>query len=69
MKPSTTKNKVTPTGKPYIVVEVGDILFFGGSLQKVYEVTDVRGSRCFHNEIDLFQLWKDSNVLPIVFEK
>lgn len=31
MKPSATKNKTTATGFQYVLVELGDFLFFGGS--------------------------------------
>lgn len=71
MKISERNRIHEPTGKPYITVFVGDILFFGGKVQKYYEVTHMepRTARPFHNEIDLWELWKTTNELPIVFEK
>lgn len=69
MKISQTQNKVTDKGLPYCVVFVGDVLFFGGNIQKYYEVTKIEKSRCFHNDTDLFQLEQDTKIVPIVFEK
>lgn len=70
MKPSATKNLTSNTGKPYCLVELGDFLFFGGDVQKMFEVTgfDER-SRPLSGETDLFQLQKDTEILPINFEK
>ncbi len=68
MKPST-RNKIAPNGKPLLLIYMGDILFFGGELQQWYTVDEIKDSRPFSEGIDLFQLWKDTNVLPVIFEK
>ncbi len=65
MKPSITKNRILPNGKPMAFVEVGDVLFFEGTGQQFYEVTEVKNSRSYCGEIDLFELWKETGKLPI----
>lgn len=62
MKVSTTKN-TEQHGYQIVFVEVGDVLYFNSKMQ--FEVTEFKGSRPFHNEIDLFQLWKDTGIHPI----
>lgn len=70
MKPSTSKNLTSNTGKPYCLVELGDFLFFGGDVQQMFEVTGFdKNARPLSGETDLFQLQKDSGILPINFEK
>lgn len=64
----STRN-VQTCGRTVLIIFVGDVLFFGGSIQKYYEVTDVIGSRPYSNGVDLFQMWKDSGELPILMEK
>ena len=66
MKFSPARNLTTDCGRPLIIVEVGVGLFFGDSLQKTFIVDEIRGSRPFSAGVDLFQLWKDTNVHPIV---
>ena len=66
MKPSATKNKTTATGFQYVLVELGDFLFFGGT--EFYKVTHFRNGRPMSNNIDLIELEKVKG-LPIVFEK
>lgn len=65
----SARNMLSDTGVPYALVYVGDVLFFGGNLQKYYQVThmDKRG-RPFHNNVDLFELEKSSGLQSIVFE-
>ncbi len=57
MKPSVTKNRIF-NGHPITFVEIGDQLFFGGSIQKMYEVTSMKNGRSYSGEIDLFELSK-----------
>lgn len=57
MRISKTKNR-TFYGVPVTFVEVGDQLFFGGSIQETYEVTHIDGGRPFCGKIDLFKLSK-----------
>ncbi len=66
MKVSKTKNTVQH-GHQVIFIEIGDVLYFDPDRQ--FEVTDIKGSRPFHNDIDLFQLWKDTGIHPIVLTK
>lgn len=68
MKPSATKNRISGQ-KPYAVVELGDTLFFGEDIQQFYVVDSFRQERPYSGDVDLFQLTKDSKILPIVFEK
>jgi len=63
MKYSTSKN-TTQYGRPFVFVEEGDILYFDS--EREYLVTEIKGSRPFHNELDLFQLWKDTGIHPVV---
>ncbi len=63
MKYSTTKNTFQ-YDRQIIFVEIGDVLYFDPERQ--FEVTEVKNSRPFHNEIDLWQLWKDTGIHPIV---
>lgn len=66
MKFDFKRNLITDCGRPLIIVEVGCRLFFGDSLQKTFVVDEIKDSRPFSNGTDLFQLWKDTNVHPIV---
>lgn len=68
MKFSPKRNLTTKCNRPLILVEIGVGLFFGDSIQKTFIVDEIRGSRPFSEGIDLFQLWKDSNIHPIVLE-
>lgn len=61
------KNKTTQTGVEYVLVELGDKLWFGGSLQQMFTVEEFINERPHSNGVDLFQLWKDTKVLPINF--
>lgn len=64
MKYSTTKNTYQ-SGHQIIFVEVGDVLYFDIEIGQ-FEVTEIRGSRPFNGETDLFQLWKNTGVHPVV---
>jgi hypothetical protein len=64
MKPSTTKNR-TFYGHAVTFVEIGDKLFFGGDIQKMYEVTHMKNGRSFSGDIDLFELAKREQ--PVCF--
>lgn len=64
MKPSTTKNR-TFYGVPVTFAEIGDKLFFGGSIQKMYEVTHIKNGRTYSGEVDLFELSKQEQ--PVCF--
>ena len=66
MKVSTTKNTFQ-YNRPIVFVEVGDVLYF--DVERSYLVTEIKNSRPFHNEIDLFQLWKDTGIHPINLTK
>lgn len=66
MKVSRTKNTVQH-GHQVIFIEIGDVLYFEPG--KEFLVTEIKGSRPFHYEIDLFQLWKDTGIHPIVLTK
>lgn len=57
MKPSVTKNR-TFKGIPVTFAEIGDHLFFGGSVQKTYEVTSMKNGRAYSGDVDLFELAK-----------
>lgn len=59
------KNKTTESGVDYVLVELGDKLWFGGTIQIMYTVDEFINERPHSNGIDLFQLWKDTAVLPI----
>ena len=61
------KNKTTTTGVEYVLVELGDKLWFGGSIQKMFVVDEFINERPHSTGTDLFQLWKDSKILPINF--
>jgi hypothetical protein len=63
MKYSTTKNTIQH-GVQIAFVEIGDVLYFDADRQ--FQVTEIRGSRPFNNETDLFQLWKDTGIHPVV---
>ncbi len=63
MKYSTTKNTFQ-YNRPIVFVEVGDVLYFDTNQE--YLITQIKDSRPFHNEIDLFQMWKDTGIHPIV---
>ena len=64
MKVSTTKNTIQH-GHQIVFVEVGDVLYFNPEIGQ-FEVTSFKDSRPFHNEIDLFQIWKNTGIHPIV---
>jgi hypothetical protein len=64
MKVSTTKNTIQ-YNKQIIFVEVGDVLYFDTKIGQ-FEVTEIKGSRPFNDETDLFQLWKDTGIHPVV---
>tara|TARA_R110000868_G_scaffold12456_7_gene59549 strand:+ start:15343 stop:15561 length:219 start_codon:yes stop_codon:yes gene_type:complete len=64
MKPSATKNR-TFYGRPVTFVEIGDQLFFGGNIQKMYTVTHMKDGRTFSDDIDLTTLSKKEQ--PICF--
>lgn len=66
MKFDPKRNLTTDCNRPLILVEIGVGLFFGDSIQKTFIVDEIRGSRPFSGEIDLFQLWKDTGVHPVV---
>lgn len=66
---SQTKNLTTANGYNYVIVELGDILFFGGNVQKFLEVTHFENERPMSDSIDLIQFEKETGILPIVFEK
>ena len=63
MKYSTTKNTLQH-GQQIVFVEVGDVLYFDANRQ--FEVTEIRGSRPFNGETDLFQLWQEIGIHPVV---
>lgn len=69
LKISTWRNKTTNKGVPYVITEVGVVLFFGGSIQKYYEITHCHNERPYSNEIDLFNLAKETGICPIVLDK
>lgn len=69
MKFDPTRNLVTDCGRPLILVEVGTVLFFGPEPDHKFEVTEVRGSRPFSGELDLFQHWKNTRIHPVVLTK
>lgn len=69
LKISTWRNKITNTGLPYVITEVGVVLFFGGQIQKYYEITHCHNERPYSNETDLFNLEKESGICPIAFDK
>lgn len=64
MKYSMTKNTLQ-YGHQIMFVEVGDVLYFDIEIGQ-FEVTEIRGSRPFNGETDLFQLWKDTGIHPVV---
>lgn len=64
MKYSTTKNTFQ-YNKQIIFVEVGDVLYFDIKIGQ-FEVTEIGGSRPFNGGTDLFQLWKDTGIHPVV---
>jgi hypothetical protein len=66
MRPSITKNRTTDSGYQYGITEMGDILFFGGNIQRYYTIDNMKNERPFSGDIDLFQLQKDTGILPIV---
>lgn len=66
MKYSKTKNTVQ-YNRQIIFIEVGDVLYFDSDNQFV--VTSIKGSRPFHNEIDLFQRYLDTGIHPVVLTK
>lgn len=59
------KNKTTESGIDYVLVELGDKLWFGGTVQTLYVVDEFVNERPHSNGADLFQLWMDSKILPI----
>lgn len=59
------KNKTTESGVDYVLVELGDKLWFGGTIQMLYTVDSFVNERPHSNGTDLFQIWKDSKILPI----
>lgn len=69
LKISNWRNKTTKNGLPYVITEVGVVLFFGGSIQKYYEITHCHNERPYSNETDLFNLEKVSGICPFAFEK
>lgn len=69
LKISTWRNKTTDTGLPYVIVEVGVVLFFGGEVQQWHEVTHCKDERPYCNNIDLFNLSKETGICPIAFDK
>ena len=69
LKLSIWRNKITNTGLPYVITEVGVVLFFGGQIQKYYEITHCKDERPYSNETDLFNLEKVSGICPIAFDK
>lgn len=64
MKYSTTKNTFQH-GLQIVFIEQGDVLYFDIEIGQ-FEVTGFKGSRPFHDEIDLFQLWKETGIHPVV---
>lgn len=64
MKYSTTKNTFQHNLQ-IAFVEIGDVLYFDIEIGQ-FEVTEIRGSRPFNGETDLFQLWKDTGIHPVV---
>lgn len=69
LKVSAWRNKITDSGKPYVITEVGCVLFFGGNVQQYYEITHCENERPFSGEIDLLDFAKVQRITPIVFEK
>lgn len=57
------KNKTTESGVDYVLVELEDKLWFGGTVQTMYIVDSFVNERPHSNGTDLFQLWKDTKVL------
>lgn len=68
MKPSPTQNLTSSSGKPYALVYVGNLLWFGSNVQKMYKVTRIEKSRTYSDDIDLTELQQITKILPIVFE-
>lgn len=68
LKISTWRNKTTDKGIPYVITEVGVTLFFGGKVQRFYEITHCHNERPFSNQIDLFNLEKETGICPIAFD-
>ena len=68
MKPSSTKNTISSAGYPYVIVELGDILFFGGKVQKYLTVDNFKNERPCSGDIDLISFEREIKVSPIVFE-
>ena len=66
MKPSQSKNRIA-NGRPYVIVEIGDKVFFGGDIQQFFLVDRMENERPFCGDVDILQLHKDSKILPIVF--
>ena len=66
MKFDTKRNLTTDCGRPLILVEIGTWLFFGPEPDHKFEVIEIRDSRPFSGELDLFQYWKDTGIHPIV---
>jgi len=55
MKPSTTKNRTF--GKHFVAfAEIGDKLFFGGSIQKMCEAAHTSNGRTYSGDVYLFEL-------------
>lgn len=59
------KNLTTTSGFQYVIVELGDKLWFGGNIQKLYIVEEFINERPFGEGVDLFRLCKESKILPI----
>lgn len=48
------KNLTTTSGFQYVIVELGDKLWFGGNIQKLYIVEEFINERPFSEGVDLF---------------
>jgi len=68
MKFSPKRNLTTDCNRPLILVEIGVWLWFGPTEDDKFLVDEIIGSRPFSSGIDLFQMWKDTNIHPIVLE-
>lgn len=64
------KNRISSSGTPYVVIELGDVLRFDDGNQRVdLELTHFENERPFSGTIDLIQFEQETKISPIVVEK
>ena len=57
-------------GKPYGLVELGSILWFGGNIQKFYKCTGFTNlAHPLSGDVDLLELQMRTKILPIIFKE